>query len=454
MVFFAGAVFLVLGVEMEGSLPKRRIGGRGGESGIIRWIKHNSGRVRYQLGIGVVVSCVVPVMMRWDIGLAEKAAIASQWNSFVATVLAVVSAYFVVRRLKRYPGVAGMSFILPTFTVTFAIALFVFAFLRLDYSRLFLLVSFVNAQIWFHLVYLVSSRANKLTFAVVPGGNAGRLADIQSVDWWFLDKPALEGEAPSGVAADLRADLGDKWEAFIAEIAISGIPVYHYKQIRETLTGQVQIEHLSENNLGSLLPDFVYLRFKQSIDFVAAMLLFPVLLPIFVVIGICIKLDSKGPVFFRQRRMGFRGTMFQVWKFRSMIHDGPTQPMNRAVAITQTADPRITRFGAFLRRTRLDELPQIFNILRGEMSWIGPRPEAVSLSHWYESELPFYRYRQIVRPGITGWAQVNQGHVANVDDVRSKLHYDFYYIKNFSVWLDILIVMRTIVTILTGFGAQ
>jgi lipopolysaccharide/colanic/teichoic acid biosynthesis glycosyltransferase len=94
----------------------------------------------------------------------------------------------------------------------------------------------------------------------------------------------------------------------------------------------------------------------------------------------------------------------------------------------------------------------VLNIIRGEMSWIGPRPEAVALSLWYEAELPFYRYRHIVRPGITGWAQVKQGHVADVDEVLGKLHYDFYYIKNFSFWLDLLIVARTIRTVLSGFG--
>ena len=126
----------------------------------------------------------------------------------------------------------------------------------------------------------------------------------------------------------------------------------------------------------------------------------------------------------------------------------------REASMTSSDDKRVTRVGQFLRKSRLDELPQIFNILRGEMSWIGPRPEALALSRWYEKDIPFYRYRHIVRPGITGWAQVNQGHVFEVDDVRAKLHYDFYYIKNFSVWLDILITMRTIATMLTGFGAR
>ena len=121
---------------------------------------------------------------------------------------------------------------------------------------------------------------------------------------------------------------------------------------------------------------------------------------------------------------------------------------------TESEDPRITRVGAFLRKYRIDELPQILNILKGEMSWIGPRPEALPLAEWYERELAFYSYRHIVRPGITGWAQVQQGNVAKPDLVKYKLHFDFYYIKNFSPWLDIVIGVMTLRTILTGFGAR
>ena len=122
--------------------------------------------------------------------------------------------------------------------------------------------------------------------------------------------------------------------------------------------------------------------------------------------------------------------------------------------MTSDDDDRITRVGGFLRRSRIDELPQIWNILKGEMSWIGPRPEAQVLSSWYTGEIPFYRYRHVVKPGISGWAQVNQGHVAEVDDVHLKLHFDFYYIKYFSPWLDLLIVFRTIRTMASGFGSR
>ena len=114
----------------------------------------------------------------------------------------------------------------------------------------------------------------------------------------------------------------------------------------------------------------------------------------------------------------------------------------------------LRRWAGCLRNLRLDELPQILNILAWQMSWIGPRPEAALLSTWYTKEIPFYRYRHVVKPGITGWAQVNQGHVAEVKDVHRKLHYDFYYIKYFSPWLDVLIVFRTVKTMLSGFGAR
>jgi len=126
----------------------------------------------------------------------------------------------------------------------------------------------------------------------------------------------------------------------------------------------------------------------------------------------------------------------------------------RSAAMTKADDDRITRLGHWLRRLRIDELPQMINILKWQMSWIGPRPEAQVLSLWYTSEIPFYRYRHVVKPGISGWAQVNQGHVAEVNEVHRKLQYDFYYIKYFSPWLDALIFFRTVKTMLTGWGAR
>jgi lipopolysaccharide/colanic/teichoic acid biosynthesis glycosyltransferase len=222
----------------------------------------------------------------------------------------------------------------------------------------------------------------------------------------------------------------------------------------ESLTGRVSIEHLSENNFGSLLPNLAWRKAKRAVDVIAAILLLPIFLPLFLVIGILIRLDSSGPMFFRQERVGVGGRPFNIVKFRTMYALGDEPEASLTTAITTVGDQRVTRMGRWLRRTRIDELPQIFNILAGQMSWIGPRPEAVALSHWYDVEIPFYIYRHIVRPGITGWAQVNQGHVTDLVDIYRKLQFDFYYIKNFSVWIDILIALRTLRVIWNGFGSK
>jgi lipopolysaccharide/colanic/teichoic acid biosynthesis glycosyltransferase len=195
---------------------------------------------------------------------------------------------------------------------------------------------------------------------------------------------------------------------------------------------------------------------KRFIDVIGALILLPFCLVAFALIGTLIKINSPGGAFFIQERVGFRGETFRMIKFRTMRQRDPAADASaaREDAMTRAEDDRITGIGALLRKTRIDELPQIFNILKGEMSFIGPRPEARALAEWYEEELPFYSYRHIVRPGITGWAQVNQGHVTDVSDVLGKLRFDFYYIKNVSLWLDLLVALKTIRVIVTGLGAK
>jgi lipopolysaccharide/colanic/teichoic acid biosynthesis glycosyltransferase len=252
--------------------------------------------------------------------------------------------------------------------------------------------------------------------------------------------------------ADFSAEIPAEWEALLADAALEGRMVYQVKQLFESLTGRVSIEHLSENSFGSLVPARGYFHLKTLADLMLALLVLPVALPVMAGIALAIRLDGPGPVLFRQRRVGQAGKYFDMLKFRTMVQRDANG--DRDEAITNHGDARVTKIGVRLRRSRLDELPQIFNIIAGQMSWIGPRPEAEVLSVWYTSELPFYRYRHVVKPGISGWAQVNQGHVAEVNEVHRKLQYDFYYIKYFSPWLDVLILFRTIKTMLTGFGSR
>lgn len=382
--------------------------------------------------------------------------LASTFNTQVASLIAAVTALFLFRRVTIYPGARAFGFILPAYSSTFGIAAAVLLFFRLDYSGAMLLVGYLaSVGVTFLLGYF-GQRAAPQRMYYVPTGNTGIVGDASQIDWVRLEAPVVPDDPNVSIVADLRTTHSPEWERMLAQAAIAGIPVYHTKQLRESLTGRVQIEHLSENSFGSLLPALGYRGIKRTIDIVASIAALPLLIVPLLGVALAVKLSSPGPVLFRQRRMGYRGVPFDVLKFRTMIEHESAGGDAAALhsAITRDGDDRITRIGRFLRRSRIDELPQIVNILRGEMSWIGPRPEAVPLSQWYERELPFYAYRHIVRPGITGWAQVNQGHVAGLDDVHVKLHYDFYYIKFFSSWLDLLIALRTVGIMLTGFGAK
>lgn len=421
------------------------------------YVRHLARR-RVQLSIGLFVAVFLPYFMRVDLAVVERISSQSLFNSLIATASALTIGYWLFRQVTKYPGILSTSYVVPSFAVSYGLVLAVFFFLRLDYSRLFFALSFVNALAWFHVVHLIVRRFDRPVFDVVPFGNGTSITEVPGAEWVVLSEEEPKPMSRDGLIADLRADFSDEWETLITEQVIKGTPVYHYKQMKEMLTGRVDIEHLSENNLGSLLPDVVYLKFKRLADFVGALLVGLFFLPLFAVVAILIRIEDGGPIFFRQARMGFRGEIFSVWKFRTMSQPDTPADYDEGSSIdaakTKSGDKRITRVGRFLRLTRIDELPQIVNIVRGEMSWIGPRPEAVPLSLLYQAKLPYYRYRHIVRPGISGWAQVNQGHVAEVDEVLDKLHYDFYYIKHFSFWLDLLITLRTVRVVLTGHGAR
>ena len=373
-------------------------------------------------------------------------------QSFGGTMIAIVIAFYFFRSLIAYPGIQASYYIIPVFSATFASEVVVLLLARLAYSRSLILLSYAVCIGWYYIVYFMIQRQPVRRIGVVPFGDITPLIEIGGATWLMLDSPRPPSLPCTAIVADFRADMPEEWESLLADLALEGTPVLHVKQLQESLTGRVEIEHLSENARGTLVPQPAYRNVKLIVDIIVSAILLVVLVPFFLVVAVCITRDSPGPVFFRQTRIGYRGTPFRVWKFRTMTH--VVQSASRATAMTQQDDARITRIGRFLRRTRIDELPQLLNVIAGQMSLIGPRPEAEILSRWYKAEIPFYRYRHIVRPGITGWAQVSQGHVAGVQDVTSKLHYDFYYIANYSLWIDILIMFRTIRTIVTGFGSK
>jgi lipopolysaccharide/colanic/teichoic acid biosynthesis glycosyltransferase len=409
-------------------------------------------RKRFQFVGALFIGAWLPWFARGPLLPGEMFEAASL-NTFCGNVVAVLLAFWTRLSIETYPGIRRSSVILPAALTGHGVAVVWFVLTRFPYDRVGLAAGFLLHVAWLYLLYIRAERNVRRRIAVVPFGSIERLIQIRGVDWHVMKRPQLhDARACHAIVADFRADLPDEWEAFLADAALAGRIVYQVKQLSESITGRVELEQLSENSFGSLVPARGYFYFKTLADFTFALMLLPIALPIMAIVAITIRLDSKGPVLFRQKRVGHSGHPIVVYKFRTMR--GVEAADDRNAAMTRSDDDRITAVGKVLRSLRIDELPQIINILRWEMSWIGPRPEAEVLSVWYTSEIPFYRYRHVVKPGISGWAQVNQGHVAEVDEVHRKLQYDFYYIKYFSPWLDVLILFRTIKTMLTGFGSR
>jgi lipopolysaccharide/colanic/teichoic acid biosynthesis glycosyltransferase len=411
------------------------------------------GRSRYQFAGAILFACILPYIIRLCVVTPDEL-LPGIHQTLAFGIAAVCSGFWLNRNFRTYPGVEDSSYILSSITGSFGLSLLLITAFRLDYSRGLLIGQYIAAVCWFYTVYFKLQRRHRLRIGVIQQGGIGTPKDFTRVEWVPLENVDDDVDGLDAITVNLRADLPDAWERRLADFALADIRVFHHKHLLESLTGRVELEHVSENSFGTLSPLSTYMTIKHIIDWVCAALLLVVLSPLLVMVGVMIRLDTPGPAIFRQRRIGYQGRVFEVYKFRTMRQAAAAAQPALRDAMTQADDARITKLGRFLRRSRLDELPQLINVLKGEMSWIGPRPEAEVLSRWYETELPFYRYRHIVRPGITGWAQVLQGHVSELDDVRDKLHYDFYYIKNYSASCDVLIIFRTIRIMFTGFGAR
>jgi sugar transferase (PEP-CTERM system associated) len=190
---------------------------------------------------------------------------------------------------------------------------------------------------------------------------------------------------------------------------------------------------------------------KRIVDLLAASCLLVVTVPLCLLVAVAIKLEDREPVLFGQKRVGLQGRLFTLWKFRSMRTDAEAQT---GPTWADANDPRVTWVGRWIRALRIDEIPQAWNVLRGDMSFVGPRPERPEFVNILRQQIPYYEHRHAVRPGITGWAQVNFPYAATVEDAREKLEYDLYYLKNFSVLMDVVILFRTVKIILFGWGSR
>jgi exopolysaccharide biosynthesis polyprenyl glycosylphosphotransferase len=228
------------------------------------------------------------------------------------------------------------------------------------------------------------------------------------------------------------------------------INFFNYPDFYELLSGKIPVEAIGPEWFLENLKEGEknYFNFlKRLFDIILGLIIFIVSLPFWPLIAIIIKLESRGPVFFRQARLGLHEKEFQIFKFRSMKED------NNDRSLTQEKDNRITKFGNFLRKTRLDEIPQVINIIRNEMSFIGPRPERPEIVSELEKQIPYYKTRLLIKPGLTGWDQVSgEYHSATSEDTLEKLQYDLFYLKQRSLYLDLDITLRTIATMISRGG--
>jgi sugar transferase (PEP-CTERM system associated) len=240
----------------------------------------------------------------------------------------------------------------------------------------------------------------------------------------------------------------------LLELRLSGVKIEDATAIMEKLSGKIEVDELYPSWLifsegFRLSPTFILVR--RLLSLVLSFICLVVVSPLLPLISLLIKLTSPGPVLYRQKRVGRNGSVFTCYKFRTMRADaeadiGPTWAGDD--------DPRVTRVGRWLRLTRLDEVPQLWNVLRGDMGFVGPRPERPEFVAWLNREIPYYHLRHIIRPGITGWAQIRYQYGASLEQSKEKLKYDLYYIKRLSLSLDLMIVLESLKIILLGRGAR
>jgi sugar transferase (PEP-CTERM system associated) len=240
----------------------------------------------------------------------------------------------------------------------------------------------------------------------------------------------------------------------LLEMKLEGVTFDHLASVYEQYTGKIAVENLRPSWL--IFSDgFRKSRFlgtvKRMMDIVCASLGLVLAAPLMVLATIAIRVTSKGPVLYHQQRVGKNGHIFTVHKFRSMRVDA--EAATGPVWASKDGDPRVTPIGTFLRRSRLDEVPQLWNVLKGDMSFVGPRPERPEFVEALTKEIAFYGQRHIVRPGITGWAQVRYTYGATTEDALQKLQFDLYYIKNLSIALDLFIIFETVKTVVLRKGA-
>jgi len=376
--------------------------------------------------------------------------------------------------VTRLVGVLGCSF------VTIAVLYYAFPEIRLDGSTMWMGVGIVAVTVpaWRKLFFVLNRSARFSERAVLYGdgplalplmeaiagrselgvrvvGFVGQSTDTASVP--RFDDDDLEELVEQRGVRRIVVTMGDRRGKLrvdkLLRLKTKGVYIQDGPEYYESITGKIPLDSL---RLSWLLfsPGFhvrTALRlYKRVFSLVLGSLAIIIMAPIMLLAWIAVRLDSPGPAIFRQKRVGENGKLFTVYKFRSMFEGSEKKQLRPA----EDDDDRITRVGKWLRRTRIDELPQLFNILKGDMAFVGPRPFVPEQEEECAAQIPFYKERWLVKPGATGWAQINRGYNATLEENREKLAYDLFYIKNVSLGLDLFIMFSTIKILLLGRGGR
>jgi sugar transferase (PEP-CTERM system associated) len=239
----------------------------------------------------------------------------------------------------------------------------------------------------------------------------------------------------------------------LLDLRLLGVVIENSSTLMERLSGKLPLDGLNPSTLiftEGFRMNALQQLFRRLLSFAVSFTALLICLPFLPLIVLAVHLSSPGPILFSQTRVGRRGRLFTAYKFRTMRQDAEAQGAVWAIK----DDPRVTKIGRFMRSTRLDEIPQLWNVLRGDMAFVGPRPERPEFVQWLSREIPYYDLRHMIRPGITGWAQVRYHYGASLEETKHKLEYDLYYVKHQSIGLDLLIMFETIKTIILRRGAQ
>jgi hypothetical protein len=273
---------------LQTSIDMVRVPVGAGSSGAVRALD----RLRYQLLAGLLLAVVLPTTIYHfnDLGLAFRQP--SSLNTGIGASVAFIIALYLYRRVVTFPGVGALGYVMPAVVAGYGVVLALFFALRLDYSRFNFGVSFALSVGFLFLLSMYLRQHARENFYVVPSEHALTLISLPGADWNILSAPQLPVERNAVIIADLRADMEESWERLIAEAAVSGLPVYHSKQVQESLTGRVEIEHLSENSFGSLIPNSSYRKIKRLLDVVTSLALLPLVAPLGLIVAALIKLDS------------------------------------------------------------------------------------------------------------------------------------------------------------------